>query len=955
MRTDPKMVQEEVAFQAQRPAGVQVAALNVRPLVKALRKDIDQVFDARRNRTPETGLKPEQLKEIQELYLAEEGAAIAEELTQRVGGEAPTEKLTEQRNINIERHHPGAIQNLGDPLVTLQNMTNADDMAILLDVAGEKIKQDGKRSHDSIRGQVASAEDIKRELEPVFSGKQNGLLNDRQLFAARSMLATMGDDLVGMARQIQGGDQTPQLLLQYKQKSELWLATQSYLQGQVKEVARALSQQNMIAKTIDGKSMQDMMTAMSQAGASPDTIIKQANILLNSVDKADGEVIEGVSKAMRPWYHTAMGAAVEYWKNNILSGPSTHLINVMSNSAVNMYETLLIRPVAAGVGSVRRKVTGADDGVSGAEAMVNVMSAMTGLETGFKAFVRALKSGEGQFGADKGEYESRTYELARRAGFSDTVSEAIQTGTSLSFRALQAEDELFKTVAFMQEISAQATRDGVQKGLKGEALVEHINTVINDPSDEIYEAAMIHAKNLTFTNEDVGGFLGSLADSAKRIAANHPGFGFFVPFINTPTNLVKYAINNSVFSAIAPDVVRSLKKGGAESDIAAARIITSMGTAMAVWNAYESGNITASQPADFKLADLRDQAGQRPESIVIGEGADASYLEMGRLDPMAQSMFMVVNAMEAMKYAQDEKTAMDAFSYLVAEMAKHTFDSTYMTTIGDLVEVMNGRKDPAQIPANIATGLIPYVGTLKAARNYTDTQRRRFVQGLAESGFMHRVSHNAKESLPDPLLNIMGLERTGAYARYWDGTPKKPRMGEFVYAMSPVKVSGVPGHDDPVNLQLVKNRVAPALPDDLIKIPGTRTKISLVDIDRTGKIYDKFVEFVGSKRREYLTPLIKSQSYKRRDEGPRSQKHALLSSRLEKADRDAKAEFIAKQLPGLIREASEQEQNVLARELVKGLNRFGAAAQMGKAPEELKDHYRVTREAGEADPLPPHF
>jgi len=915
-----------------------------RGLLKTLRRESDDVFDAHRNKTPtaSTGLSPDQLKQIQNDFIAQ------------VGDEPPdpvANKRTPERNINIQRHHQGALKNLPDPTVTLENMKTADDISILLDVTAEHLKQTGVRSHEEVAAKSKEAKDVIQQLKPVFEGTQNGLLNDRQLYAARTMLSTQGEQLVDLARRINGGDQTPEILLQYKQKMEQWTALQGYVQNQVQEVARALSQQNMIAKSLNGQSAEDMMSAMHIAGTSKETIVKQAEILLREVNKA-GNDIEGVSKAMRPRYQTAMGAAVEFWKNNILSGPSTHAINIMSNTATNMYETLLVRPTAAAVGTVRRGITGANDGVTGTEAFVNVVSTMNGVRTGMKAFIKALKSGEGQFGADKGEFQSNIYDLSRNLGASDTMSESIQKWTTLSFRALQAEDELFKTTAFMQELSALAARDGKSKGLSGDELHAHMDAILSDPPDDIYEGAITHAKNLTFTNEDVGGFLGDMANNMKRMSANHPWFGFLVPFINTPTNLVKYSINNSVFSVIAPDVWKAYQKGGADKDIAIARVITSYGLALSVWEAYESENITGAGPQDYGLAEVRDKSGERPEALVIGEGKDTKYIEFGRLDPLAQSALMIVNAFEAMKYAKDEKTAGDAMSYIVAEMAKHTFDSTYMRGMGDIVAVMNGRKDPSEIPANLITGFIPYVGMLKSARKYTDPQRRRFMQGLADAGFLQRAGHKGKESVPDFMLDMFGLNRSGAYARYWDGTPKTPRMGEAIYAMSPVKVSGVPGEGDAVNTQLFRNRVAPNPPTDILTIGGVR--ISMVDIDGTGEIYDKYAIAVGKKRRELLTKMISKQGYRDMDYGPKSERAVQLKNMLRTADAAAKAEFMNKKLPGLIAEAAKNEDNVQAIELKKGLDNYARRAANGGLPE-LEDFYQMKKEGGDPDPDPPHF
>ena len=1002
MINKPNLIKEETAFAAKNYPQVSGATSK---LLKVLKKEATEIFEARQNRPRDTpGLSRDQVDEIRNSLLADIDSpvvlpkinpiepldikgelpdvaptdipahadnpkfemtdpnvskAIGSEFLEKIDEPAPdpvAEKRTEKRNINIQRHHQGALANMPDPSVTLENMKTAEDISKLLDITAEQLNMTDVRTHKEIEAATKDTKQVLELLKPVFEGTQNGLLNDRQLHAGRKILTTLGDELAVIAKDVNSGNQTPERLLQFNQKMELWTSMQAYMQGQVSEVAKALSQQNMIAKTLDSGSAQDMITAMHTAGASRETIIKQADILSREIEKSNN-VIDGVAKSMRPLRHTAMGASVEFWKNNILSGPSTHNINIISNSAVQMYEALLIKPVAAAVGTVRRGITGDTDGVTGTEAMVNIVSSMNGIHMGMKGFVKALISGEGQFGGDKAEFHSQTYELARRMGASDTMSEAIQFGTSLSFRALQAEDELFKTNAFMMELSSLATRDSMQKGLKGDEFFDNMEKILNDPPDDIYEASIKKAKTVTFTDEQVGGFLGDLANSAKKMSANHPWFGYLVPFINTPTNLVKYSINNSVFSVVAPDIWKAYQKGGAERDIATARVITAFGATFAMWQAYESGMVTGQESQDWDLNSVRDLAGERPESIVIGEGEDAQYIEVGRLDPMTQSLFTVINAIEASKYADGEAGASEAMLYGVSEMAKHTFDSTYMKSMGDVIDVLNGNKNPADIPANIMSGFIPYVGMLKAARKYSDTDRRKFLKGIHDNNFSSRAGHKMKESLPEGLLDIMGLERSGAFARYWDGTKKTPRMGEALYAMSPVKVSGVPGHGDAVNTQLMRNGIGPSDPDDIFTIlGGGGVQISLKDIDKTGEMYDKYYVYVGKMRREFLTDLISKPGYRKLgDDGPKSLKSIQLSSTLNRANEYARNKFMTEQLPKLIKaEVKKNPDNVQAVELAKGLDKYAKKAVKGEMTE-LKDFFRVKKEAGEAHKDPVHF
>ncbi|MCP3671048.1 MAG: hypothetical protein GY814_11575, partial [Gammaproteobacteria bacterium] len=62
---------------------------------------------------------------------------------------------------------------------------------------------------------------------------------DVQLLAGRKMLGSWGEEVAELSSRIVAGSKEPQTLMEYQKKGEAFLALQSFLQGKVRETARA--------------------------------------------------------------------------------------------------------------------------------------------------------------------------------------------------------------------------------------------------------------------------------------------------------------------------------------------------------------------------------------------------------------------------------------------------------------------------------------------------------------------------------------------------------------------------------------------------------------------------------------------------------------------------------------------------------------------------------------------
>lgn len=851
------------------------------------------------------------------------------------------DKLTDERNINIQRQHQGGMANPKldqmDEATAIREMETADDIAKLLTVVGSRANlKEGPRSHAELDARTQNMDQVREELKDVFGGneKQLGLMSDVQLVGVRKMVSTAGVKVTELANKIAAGDKTPAVLLEYQQSAETFVALQRFLQGQVKEVARALSSQRLIATTLDGGTINDITRLIHNGQMTPEGIAAQANNVAKRIEENPETGLSEAFKTKR-WRDT-VSVMAEFWTNNILSGTSTHAVNMTGNTAVNIWEAVILKPLAATIGETRKglNIGRQDDYVSGDEALVNITSSYMGLRDGFRAMGKALKTGESSYSGSKGEEVKGSMTRV----FGDTgqewggetgrkIGEGIATASTLSFRALQAEDDLFKTLALRQELTSLAVRSGKGKGLEGQELADHVADTLNNPSDEMFTAAQDKAAESTFTNtgesNEWWGFPSYLAGAAKKFTSEYPALKFVFPFINTPTNLITYTLNSTALAPFNPKLVAQLKKGGAEGDVALAKMVAGVSMSALVYAAYDAGNITGSGPENYKQRKLLESTGWLPNAIRIGD----DYYQYKRMDPFAGAIAAMADQFDRAKYASTEVDATDAFLGAALGIADHTLNATYMQGMNDLLGAVDEKGLTAKkFLANYASGFIPYSGTAKTIGKLVDGRPTRVLDDKNfETGYMQQVGQKLQQTIP-------GMSKNLQPQRYWDGRVAMPEQGRMAYAMSPFKTSTL--KSDPTANAIFTNDAAPAEPSPMISKYGISFSLLSFD-DGQGKVYDRYLEKVGERRREYVEKLISTSAYKKMDKGPDSEGQAAIKQQLSKAVTSYTTYFLQKELPALAEEFPDLLENEQYLTITDSLSDFYKDARGGNLPEDM--------------------
>lgn len=203
-----------------------------------------------------------------------------------------------------------------------------------------------------------------------------------------------------------------------------------------------------------------------------------------------------------------------------------------------------------------------------------------------------------------------------------------------STRLLSAEDELFKAMARRMEGTGLAVRSVKHEGLTGDAARTRVAELTANPTPQMLDAAAKYGRYLTFQTP-----LGPAGQATINWTSRNPALKLFVPFVRTPVDLLKFAVESSPVAPILREWRADMTAGGARRDFATARMMVGTGTIMTTLLASKQGMVTGNGPADEKARRLLEADGWQPYSLKIGD----KYYSYQRLDPFSTTLGIVAD------------------------------------------------------------------------------------------------------------------------------------------------------------------------------------------------------------------------------------------------------------------------------------------------------------------------
>jgi len=650
--------------------------------------------------------------------------------------------------------------------------------------------------------------------DKLLKRKVGEAFNAETAYEARRLNAQSAENLVELAKKARSVDASDVDLMNFEKALSRHATIQEQIAGITAEAGRALrSFREMVSSTgeIRDKLIKDYI---AQKGGK-EKIEKVAEYL------SELDTPESIAKfSTKVHKATTMDMVQEAWINSLLSSPSTHIVNTLSNllvAATRIPEYTL----AAGMGIFRK----GPDKVSFKELTARTFGSIYGFIDGLRVAGKAVALPESV--ADP----LTKLELRKQKSIPGIFGEAFR----IPGRLLVAEDVLFKGVGYRQELWGRAFRQADKEG-KGFKRAWEIMQNPEKNFPKIHLDAQDIARYQTFTNQ-----LGTIGKGIQKAIQEYPWLRFIAPFVRTPINIVKYAFERTPLGLKMESYKKAIQKGGAEADIARAKLLFGgmvIGSTIFIAN---GGTITGRGPSNWREQQILRQTGWQPYSIKIGD----TYYGYNRFEPIGILLGLSADMAEIYKYVQgdfqEEKKYSKLATQISAAFTENITNKTFLTGLSETIQMITNPDRYGE--KTIQKFLGSFVPTISYYMRKKEDPVIRDAQSATDV-FYNRISGERSSELP-ALRNVFGeiKEYSKTYSPEW--------TGELGKTFSPIMQS--PYKDDVVFDELVKLEIVPSLPSR--KIGG---------IDLTPEQYEELMgTMLDLQTKEILKRIIQSDSYKK--------------------------------------------------------------------------------------------
>jgi hypothetical protein len=640
--------------------------------------------------------------------------------------------------------------------------------------------------------------------------------NAETIQVLRTALDSQARKVLDAQKVIQAGDNSTASQLKFQLAIKEHLAVQQAVSGVTAEAGRGLRVlRQSVQQALQSNDVSQMQGLLKKLGGAEWT--DELSQKLSQIDTSDptqvATFLRDIGKAKAPDYIN------EWLYNAILSNPSTHIANSVSNTInalmgpVERYASAAVEaPLSAIQGRPRERFFG--------EGTANAYGLLQGLPEGIRAGTYALQHGFSELSAMKGE-------MPRPQAFKGPVGNAI----NIPSRFLTVADAFFQPIMQRGAVNAEIFRKAAREGLTGQAFKSRIAELTADVPPDLMERAGKMAEYQLYRQEPgkFGAWLSKGRDTLK-IGPVEP-LRFVLPFVQVPVNATKYGLERSPLGFLNPDLWKNLAKQSPEAADQLARIgIGSLITA-SIASQVASGNldITGAVPQSPSEKDAFYRQGKLPFALKIG----GKWYSYQRWEPFNHALTQVAAGVDAIRNAKAGADPTSIAGQAALTIGQNVTTQTFLSGIGSLI---NAATDPQRYGesfiAQLETSMVPASSAARAVANTLDP-RQRSPQGIVEN--VKNVIPGLSQQVPSRLNNY-GEEQPIA------GSPFLPYKSQTA-------------NDSPLEMELARLKVE----------PGAAGK-SVRGIDLTRQENQDYQRLSGGLVKAALTQVLNDPRYRQLDD-----------------------------------------------------------------------------------------
>lgn len=851
--------------------------------------------------------------------------------------------LRESVELTITEQAYGQGRNLSGIRTDL--IENGDDLNAIMSAtqrmyADEIAKQRGGAevlTNDMLKAQADELADIVGTNSTALMQQIGKTAGDLQNLPAamlmyRDVLTTAYTKLVDIAKIYQdplggtGPFKTRQEVTEaFVKNYEIAANIQAYYRGQQTQIARSLN-----AMKITAKSRQAALGGLdieSLRGAGEDRLRAMAGDIAAAGHQADGSLnAKAVSNVIRGGFaENLLNAVISFRTNGMLSGLTTQVVNLVSSTM-----TAALRPAEKFLAGASRYST-AEGRAQMAEAALQYGTMVASVKDGISMAAKAFRLNAPQLDPGRSRVlENVSYKRPPSEAFNiqnpavAMVADAVGTLVNLPGRTMMSMDEFVKQISYRGEVRSQAYREALQEGswksgdftTFGQIVAKRLDESVDDVGRALNANALEYARESTFTKDlKASTWLNrpTIGEDLQRFAGNHPSMRVVMPFIRTPTNLLRFAWDRTPVLNLGRkeyyDALSGARGVQAQADAKAKMAMGGMLWGGAVALAAD-GSLTGAGPQDPKQRKLLEATGWRPYSVRYKkEDGSTAYFSFARLDPFAMFLGMAADYTE-LAGGMDNETMWETAGKGMIATVKQLGSKSYLQGLTEFLDALNNPdRNTEKLAKSLAASFAPNV-----IAKMNDDPYQREARTVMEA--VRRKIPGFSQEL-DPVRNILGEPVTPppTYGPGW---------------LSPIVAGVHTGKEQPTTKEWkaspredVKDEMARlALIGDkgFFHPPTTKDGVDLLDYRSpvTGKTaYDRWLELTGTVKmggmnvHEMLAGEIASRPYQ-----------DMMTDGDEEEDLDGSRIGYIKTILGGFRmlalEELKKEMPNLAQELVKG-------------------------------------
>ena len=516
-------------------------------------------------------------------------------------------------------------------------------------------------------------------------------------------------------------------------RSRIGLGMLNEFGGDLKAGRAALEDHLSIAATLWGQA-QTMRASAGRAlrrnraefAFTPDDLAAMKGLddakFFNLLD-AVGHDFQVAQKLVKPGFWSRLKDDAAYlYVNNLLWGLRTHFVNLSTNSYM-----LMGRPAERMLGFAAK---GDRAGVAENWRQYGYMGGS--LIDSFREAARAWKIGDSVMAPHSVEVNPQGVAEAGRGtnwaaegwrqwdsipNVTANAYTGLMKGLGLPTRSLGAVDELVKQVVYRSKVQSAALSEGIERGLEGQALTDHVHQALLASFDDAGQAidlrALDEANIATFQQDLLEGTIGR---TMQTTVANHQMLRFVLPFVKTPTNVIRMGVKLTPGLNMLQQEYRQMVRGQMGEEKQAQAIgQMAMGSLFLGSAAFlaTQGYITGGGPSDPKLMSELKATGWQPYSFVVSnKDGSKTYVNFGRYDPIAMPFGIVADTIDILSRDQDGdgagERAMNAITGLAVALAKQMSQKSYLTSLHDTLDaIMDPDRNAAKVLGGMAANFVP--------------------------------------------------------------------------------------------------------------------------------------------------------------------------------------------------------------------------------------------------------